>query len=182
MSISASHLRLLALGGGIALLTGCSVGPDYVQPAVPQAVRLQGIGSVEKGPSRATTSPRETGTTVFHDPKLNELESEATVESQTLRAAIARVTESRASARQTEAAFFPSVNFDADGSRQRHLAQQRPAGCRRGWSVRPYTSLPRQLSHSTSAMKSISGARFAAPSRLPATPRRRPWPITRTCC
>jgi multidrug efflux system outer membrane protein len=108
----------LALTSTFALLTGCSVGPDYVQPTAPSAATYKESGPWKKAEPRDDIS-KGNWYTVFHDPKLNELESEATSANQTLRGAIARVSESRAAARQTEAAFFPSVDFTADGSRQR---------------------------------------------------------------
>jgi multidrug efflux system outer membrane protein len=56
---------------------------------------------------------------VFHDPQLNRLEAQAVVNNQNLRAAVARVSEARAVAREAEADFFPTIDFTADGSRQR---------------------------------------------------------------
>jgi multidrug efflux system outer membrane protein len=57
--------------------------------------------------------------TIFHDPRLNALEAEAAQANQNLRAAVARISESRATAREAEADFFPTIDFSADGSRQR---------------------------------------------------------------
>jgi len=114
----ASSRSALAFTSTIALLTGCSVGPDYVQPTTPSAAAYKESGPWKKAQPRDDIS-KGNWYTVFHDPKLNELEAQATEASQTLRAAVARVTESRAAARQTEAQFFPSVDFNADGSRQR---------------------------------------------------------------
>ena len=102
----------------LALLTGCSVGPDYVQPTVPQPAQYSESGPWKKAEPRDDIS-RGDWYRVFHDPKLNELEAQATTTSQTLIASIARVSESRALARETESEFFPTVNFEADGSRQR---------------------------------------------------------------
>jgi multidrug efflux system outer membrane protein len=118
MSIPATHLRMLALGGGIALLSGCTVGPNYVAPTAPQASSYKESGPWKKAEPRDDIS-KGNWYTVFHDPKLNELEAEAETSNQNLRAAIARVSESRAVARQAEANFFPFINFNADGSRQR---------------------------------------------------------------
>jgi len=108
----------LALTAGIALLTGCSVGPDYVQPSVPQAATYKESGPWKKAEPRDDIS-KGNWYIVFHDRKLNELEAEAQSSSQTLRVAMAKVSEARALARQAEASFFPTINFNADGSRQR---------------------------------------------------------------
>jgi outer membrane protein, multidrug efflux system len=118
MSISATHRTTFVIASSLALLTGCSVGPDYVQPTTPQAAAYKESGPWKKAQPRDDISKGD-WYTVFHDPKLNELEAQATVSSQTLQAAIARVSESRAIARQTEANFFPTIDFTADGSRQR---------------------------------------------------------------
>jgi multidrug efflux system outer membrane protein len=138
MSIPASHLRLLALGGGIALLSGCTVGPDYVPPTAPGASAYKESGPWKKADPRDDIS-KGNWYTVFHDDKLNALESEATNNSQTLRAAVAKVSESRAVARQAEAAFFPTVNFDADGSRQRTSPNNGQIAAQSGDQGRPYT-------------------------------------------
>lgn len=128
----------LALASTIVLLTGCSVGPDYVQPTTPSAAEYKESGPWKKAEPRDDIS-KGNWYTIFHDPKLNELEAQATVSSQTLRAAIARVSESRAAARQTEAAFFPSVNFDADGSRQRTSPNNGQLDAQSGGHGSPYT-------------------------------------------
>src|SRR5277367_2696052 len=96
--------RGLVLTAGIALLTGCSVGPNYVQPSVPQAAAYKESGPWKKAEPRDDISKGD-WYTVFHDSKLNELEAEAEASSQTLRVAVAKVSEARAVARQAEANF-----------------------------------------------------------------------------
>ena len=108
----------LAFTGCLALLTGCAVGPDYVTPSTPQPVSYTEAGTWKKAEPRDDIS-KGNWYAVFHDSELNKLELEAQISSQTLRAAVARVSESRALARQSEAAFFPTVNFDGSGARQR---------------------------------------------------------------
>jgi len=110
--------RSLAITAGIALLTGCSVGPDYVQPSTPQAAAFKESGPWKKAQPRDDIS-KGNWYAVFHDHKLNELEAEAQSSNQTLRAAVAKVSEARAVARQAEANFFPTINFEGSGSRQR---------------------------------------------------------------
>jgi multidrug efflux system outer membrane protein len=108
-----------ALAGGIALLSGCSVGPNYVQPAVAQPASYKETpSSWTKGAPRDDIS-KGNWYAVFHDPKLNDLEEQAERANQNLRAAVARVSESRALARQTEAAFYPTLDFQATGERER---------------------------------------------------------------
>jgi len=113
-----SRYLALAFTAGATLLTGCSVGPDYVQPSTPQAASYKESGPWKKAEPRDDIS-KGNWYAVFHDPKLNELEDEAQVSSQTLRVAVAKVSESRAIARQTEAQFFPTIDFSGTGSRMR---------------------------------------------------------------
>ena len=133
MSKSFPRSSVFVCAGTLALLTGCSVGPDYVEPSNPQPAQYSESGPWKKATPRDDISKGD-WYKVFHDPKLNELEAQATTTSETLLAAIARVSESRALARETEAEFFPSVNFEASGSRQRtspnngQLLAQTPAG------------------------------------------------------
>jgi len=108
----------LAFTGSLALLTGCAVGPDYVTPTTPQPVSYKEAGTWKEAAPRDDIS-RGNWYAVFHDPELNKLELQAQVSSQTLRAAVARVSESRALARQSESYFFPTINFEGSGSRQR---------------------------------------------------------------
>src|ERR1700761_5110069 len=118
MSISAAHRTTFVIASGLALLTGCSVGPDYVEPSTPQPTSYKESGPWKKAEPRDDISKGD-WYKVFHDAKLNELEAQAQASSQTLRAAVAKVSESRAVARQTEAQFFPSIDFEGSGSRQR---------------------------------------------------------------
>src|SRR5271169_2881708 len=108
----------LISGSALLLLTGCAVGPDYVPPTVDQVAAYKESGPWKKADPRDDISKGD-WYAVFHDPKLNELEAQAQMANQTLRVAVAKVSEARAVARQTEASFFPSINFNGDGSRRR---------------------------------------------------------------
>ena len=103
---------------GTSLLTSCTVGPDYVPPSTPQAAAYKESGPWKKAEPRDDIS-KGAWYAVFHDSKLNQLEEQAEMSSQTLRAAVARVSEARAVARETEAEFFPTLNFEATGERER---------------------------------------------------------------
>jgi multidrug efflux system outer membrane protein len=105
--------------GGIALLSGCSVGPDYHPPEVAQPTAFKETpGNWKKGEPRDTIS-KGNWYSVFHDEKLNELEEQAERANQNLRAAVARVSEARAIARQSEADFYPSLSFSGSAERER---------------------------------------------------------------
>jgi multidrug efflux system outer membrane protein len=140
------------LGSSLALLTGCSVGPDYVQPTVPEPTAYKESGPWKQAAPRDDISKGD-WYKIFHDAKLNELEAEATTSSQTLRAAIAKVSEERALARQTEAAFFPSIDFTGSGGRQRtspndgQLVAEAPGGESSAHTFNTATVVPFDLSY-----------------------------------
>ncbi len=152
MSSRFASLPSAGLISVLALLTGCSVGPDYVQPTVPQPVSYKEAGKWKKADPRDDIS-KGNWYSVFHDEKLNELESKALVSNQNLRAAIAQVSTARAIARETEAAFFPTVDFTAAGSRQRtspndgQLMAQSPTGSTKSSIFNSATVVPFDLSY-----------------------------------
>jgi multidrug efflux system outer membrane protein len=137
MSTSLPRTSVL-ICGTLALMTGCSVGPDYVEPSTPQPAGYSESGPWKKAEPRDDISKGD-WYKIFHDQKLNELEAQATTTSQTLIAAIARVSESRALARQTEAAFFPTVDFQGNGSRQRTSPNNGQLAAQAGNASKPYT-------------------------------------------
>lgn len=101
------------------LLAGCTVGPDYVPPSAPQAgTYKESKGKWKKAEPRDQVA-RGDWYAVFHDAKLDEIEARALMNNQTLRAAVARVTEARAVARESEADFYPTIDFEGSGGRQR---------------------------------------------------------------
>jgi multidrug efflux system outer membrane protein len=157
----------VALVAGITMLTGCAVGPDYVPPTVPEPISYKEAGTWHKAAPRDDISKGD-WYSVFHDPKLNELEAQAQINSQTLRAAMARVSESRAAARQSEADFFPSVDFSGDGSRQRtspnngQLVAQSPGNTGRPFTFTSATVVPFDLSYEVDIWGKIRRAFEAA--------------------
>ncbi len=148
----ASSIPALAFTAGIVFLTGCSVGPNYVEPSVPQTAAYKESGPWKKADPRDDIS-KGNWYAVFHDPKLNELEDQAQAASQTLRAAVAKVSEARAVARESEAEFFPTIDFDATGSRQRtspndgQLLAQSPGGRSKPYTFTSATVVPFDLSY-----------------------------------
>jgi multidrug efflux system outer membrane protein len=120
MSNRGSSLLPLGSVALLALLTGCTVGPDYVAPSAPEtsSYKEASVGKWKKAEPQDAIA-RGNWYSIFHDSKLNELEAQAQTSNQNLRAAVARVTEARAVAREAEADFYPTIGFDAEGSRER---------------------------------------------------------------
>ncbi len=170
----ASRSPALALTVSIALLTGCSVGPGYVQPSVPQAAAYKESGPWKKAQPRDDISKGD-WYVIFHDPKLNELEAQAQASNQTLRVAMAKVSEARAVARQAEASFFPTLDFTGTGSRQRtspnngQIGAQAPRGMTAPHTFNSATVVPFDLSYEVDIWGKVRRAFEASGDRAQAS-------------
>jgi multidrug efflux pump len=105
-----------------------TVGPDYHQPSnsTPADYKAEELGAWKQG-RPLDNVPKGTWWRVFDDAKLNELESRALASNQDLKAAVARVDQSRATARVARSEFLPSLNFDPGWYRQRYSPNQVPS-------------------------------------------------------
>ncbi len=112
--------RVLALG--LALLAGCSVGPEYRQPepvaptawrstVAPSTAALAAVPQVEQ-PDRL-----DHWWTWFEDPTLNALVEQALAEAFDVRAAQARLRAARAERRAVQAGLFPQLGTSASSNR-----------------------------------------------------------------
>ncbi len=118
MKTKIQHIALAALlGGG---LFGCAVGPDYQRPAVsvPAQYKEAELG-VWKVSEPGDQIAKGDWWNVFGDPNLDELERQATANNQELKAAVARVSQARATAREARAEFFPNIDLDPSAERVR---------------------------------------------------------------
>jgi multidrug efflux system outer membrane protein len=174
MSNRAFSNRAFALVSGFAFLSGCTVGPDYQAPTVPTEVNYKEAGNWKKAQPSDDISKGD-WYTVFHDHKLNELEDQARASSQTLRAAIARVSEARALARQSESDFFPSLDFSATGGRQRtspnngQVVAQSPGGKGAAHTFDSATVTPFDLSYEVDLWGKVRRAFEASGDQAQAT-------------
>ncbi|MGN7743757.1 AdeC/AdeK/OprM family multidrug efflux complex outer membrane factor [Pseudomonas sp. 22526] len=113
--MSKSPLSLISL---VLLLGGCSLIPDYRQPAAPVESQYP------QGPAYATqaTAFAEQGAdwhSLFHDPELQTLIRSALVNNRDLRVAALNVEAFQAQYRIQRADLFPAVSATGAGSRQR---------------------------------------------------------------
>jgi multidrug efflux system outer membrane protein len=95
------------------LLTGCSVGPDYLRPSnwLPTA-----FSSAAPAPETVNPAVEARWWTLFADATLNDLIDQALRSNADLRSAIARVEQADAAAREAGTAFFPTIDGQAGGS------------------------------------------------------------------
>ncbi|HEY0947357.1 MAG TPA: efflux transporter outer membrane subunit [Opitutaceae bacterium] len=135
-----SSLFLLASATTSAFAALPAIGPDYQRPSVesPAAYRDAELGTWKvAGAPELSLAPN--WWTAFGDPALDALVERALEHNQDLRAAAARVEQARASAGLARAAFFPSLQVEADASRFRNLDQ--------AYTTNDYVNVPATLSY-----------------------------------
>jgi NodT family efflux transporter outer membrane factor (OMF) lipoprotein len=114
-------------GLGVALLGGCTVGPDY-QPAPPvmaDKFKEQGIWKVAQP---ADEAPRGAWWTIYHDPLLDQLVRQIDIDNQTLKAAEAAYRDTVAVVQQARATLFPSVTANFSDRTSRGVTSTNAAG------------------------------------------------------
>lgn len=120
-------VRALASGLLLALMAACSLEPAYKRPEVslPQAFKEAAqpdtahATSAWKQAQPSEVLPRGQWWTVFGDETLNRLEEDALAANQELKAAAARVRESRASLDSARSAWFPEIGAGFGPTRER---------------------------------------------------------------
>jgi multidrug efflux system outer membrane protein len=115
----------LAFSASAGVLT---VGPDYKRPtnSLPSAYKATELGSWKEGQPLENV-PKGNWWEVFQDSELDHLETLALESNQELRAAIARVTQARASARVARADLLPTLTLAPSYERQRYSPNQNPS-------------------------------------------------------
>jgi NodT family efflux transporter outer membrane factor (OMF) lipoprotein len=116
------RVRLLACAtlAALAALGGCTVGPDYVHPAMPVAAtykELEGTGWTLAQPADA--APRGDWWTIYGDATLDTLAAQVASANQNVQAAQAHFRAARANVAQQRSSYFPLVTAGAAFSRTR---------------------------------------------------------------
>jgi outer membrane protein, multidrug efflux system len=111
-----SNLFLLGIAGALA---ACSLAPPYQRPVTPTAPAEYQESQGWKLATPSDTGARGPWWTVFQDKTLDALESQITDTNQDLKAAYARLQESRAQTRIARAGQLPSATADASANRTR---------------------------------------------------------------
>jgi multidrug efflux system outer membrane protein len=119
---------LIALAVATLLLSGCSLIPDYQQPAAPMASQWP-QGQAYSATESADIAAAEQGwRQFFRDPALQQLIASALVNNRDLRVAALNIEAYRAQYRIQRADLLPAVSADGSGSRQRLPADVAPTG------------------------------------------------------
>src|SRR5450631_3236125 len=99
-------VRLLMTISVTALISACSVGPDYVKPTavVPAAYKESGPWKVAEP---RDSVPRGAWWQVFNDPRLNGLEEQVSVSNQNIIEAEANFRQAQALVQAARSGYFP---------------------------------------------------------------------------
>lgn len=107
---------------GPVLLAGCAIGPSYERPATPEPTRYYPLDAAS-----AESIADLPWWSVFQDPVLASLVSEAIRENDDLRVATSRVEQARAIAGVTRSPLFPQLGYDAQAGRGRSSSLTSPS-------------------------------------------------------
>lgn len=127
-------------------ITGCAVGPDYQRPeatTVPEA--YAGPAGEWKIAAPRAHLPKGNWWDVFNDADLNQLEADAAIANQDLKAAVARFDQARAVVDVASSGLFPRLGVSLQPLAQRD-SKNRPVGGKPGKTYETYT-VPFDLSY-----------------------------------
>ena len=113
----AAALRFACASLGLTFLAGCAVGPAYERPALAALPAAFKEAAGWKAATPADAAIRSAWWEEFHDPLLNELESQVAASNQSLLQAEANYNQARQIARADRATFFPSLSAVGSGTK-----------------------------------------------------------------
>jgi multidrug efflux system outer membrane protein len=165
-------LGLTLAAGGLAtnLFAGPAVGPDYKRPVTPTSPNFANaeLGTWKEAVP-ADAIARGNWWSIYNDPVLDGLELQAAGNNQDLKAAVARVTQARALARNARAEFFPSLTLDPSAARGRTSGNTlNPVPNQLGNDFRVPLDLTYELDLWGRVRRSFEGANADAQARLAA--------------
>ncbi len=126
MELHLSRMKYLTLAVPLVFLASCTVGPDYVRPAVETPLAFKET----KGWKIAQPQDQEQRGKwweVFNDPVLNSLEEQIDISNQNLAQSEARFRQARALVQSTRAGYFPTLSGDLSTSRSNRATQNSTA-------------------------------------------------------
>ena len=122
----------LAASALVLLAAGCTVGPNYHRPAVPDAPAWKENAVPPPNPPNGTWKPAQPSDQVlrgkwwqlYNDPQLNALEDRVAVSNQTLRAATEQYLEAREQVQVARSQYYPTLALGAAIQRTRNSFNQ----------------------------------------------------------
>src|SRR5258706_11975812 len=118
--------RLFAIAIALAVLAGCAVGPNYhradVSQPIPDSFAPTGPTNEWKIATPQSELPKGDWWKIFHDPALDQLESDAAAANQELKAAAARFAQAREVANIARSGLFPHLDASPSFARTRSSA------------------------------------------------------------
>jgi NodT family efflux transporter outer membrane factor (OMF) lipoprotein len=106
-------VRGVVVAVSVALVTGCSVGPNYKRPKVEVAPVYKEATGDWKPSEPNDVLNRGPWWKIYHDDMLDSLEERVEVSNESLKSTAAAVEEARALVRQAQASFWPQVSLSA---------------------------------------------------------------------
>jgi NodT family efflux transporter outer membrane factor (OMF) lipoprotein len=106
----------LAISAALLLISACSVGPDYVRPALETPAAYKETEAAKSSQSLEDVVSRNWWE-IFADPELNSLEQQVEVSNQNVAQAEAQFRQARALVQAARAAYFPTVTVGVGISR-----------------------------------------------------------------
>ncbi len=114
--------RWSLLAAGMALLSGCSAGPDYQRPSAPVTPTFKEAAFQSEAGWKPSTpndaAARGAWWSAYNDPVLDSLERQVEISNQNLRAAYAAYAQAAAVVRAARAGLFPTIDASAYSQRQ----------------------------------------------------------------
>lgn len=118
MKLNCVCAGMFASGAVLALLGGCTVGPNYVRPAAPATAAFKEAGDWKPAQPNDAVS-RGKWWEIFGDARLNALAAEVDVSNETVRIAQARLRQAEAVVEQSRAGLWPTLAVSATATRSR---------------------------------------------------------------
>ena len=115
----------LTIGAIAVALSGCVVGPNYHKPSVPVPPAFTEQSQPAPATAGTPAIAHHDWWSVFHDPVLNDMESQADAANKDIKIAIAHVDEATAATKSAHSYQLPTIAAEPNVSRNRE-AQNRP--------------------------------------------------------
>ena len=119
--IEPRHLKLVSLALALALLGACTVGPNYVRPAVETPAAYKEAGNWKPAEPKDDAN-RGKWWDIYNDPLLDALMQQVSISNQNLARAEAQYRQAVALAQSARAGFYPVVTGGVSNTRSRASA------------------------------------------------------------